>query len=70
MISTKLPPCRLKSMSYHNGSLSIQFDKYNRIYSDVPHTVAYKLFYSKTGRATMEIYSNEIKGKYKVLKVS
>lgn len=57
-------------MSYHNGSLSIQFDKYNRTYSDVPHTVAYKLFYSKTGRATMEIYSNEIKGKYKVLKVS
>jgi hypothetical protein len=70
MISTKLPCCRLKSMSYQNGNLSIQFAKYNRTYANVPQQTAYKLFYSTTGRLVLEIYANEIKGKFEVIQVS
>lgn len=69
MISTPLPPSRLKSMSYTGTDLTIQFAKYSRTYANVPHELAYKLFYSKTGRLTMEIYSKEIKGKFEVIRV-
>ena len=69
MISTQLPPCKLLAMSYAGTDLTIQFNKYARTYADVPQLLAYKLFYTKTGRNCMEVYSREIKGKFKVKQV-
>lgn len=59
----------LKGMEYSNGILSIQFGLYRRTYEGVPSELAHRLAYSKSASDTMSTFSNEIKGKFKVISV-
>lgn len=63
MIAKPFPPNPvLKSMTYNDDKLSIEFKKGQiRTYLTGPK-LAYKLFHSKTASESLAIYSNEIKG--------
>lgn len=60
----------LKSMTYHDDKLSIEFKRSGQIrtYLAAPE-LAYKLFYSKSADDSLKIYSNEIKGHCRVVNV-
>ena len=55
------------------GNLTIVFKKkvgvQSRVYSEVPRTHAYKMYYEQKPKEIMSYYSNNIKGQYKVLTV-
>lgn len=60
----------LVSASYnaHTGNLSILFRKgQTRTYIGAGPSVSYRLAYAKDAASMMSIYSNEIKGKFKVI---
>lgn len=60
----------IKSMTYNNENLAIEFNKGQiRTYCKVPAQVAYKLFYTVSASDSLTCYSNEIKGKFEVLTV-
>jgi len=70
MIHTLLPYNNvIKSMSYHNEVITIEFKKqnYKRSYN-VDMLLAYKLFYTKSASECLKVY-NEIKQKCTVLTV-
>lgn len=56
-------------MTYSNGTLTLQFAKQSRTYSEVPQELAYKLAYAKTASETLQIFANHIKKKFKVISV-
>lgn len=56
-------------MTYSNGTLTLQFAKQSRTYSEVPKELAYKLAYAKTASETLRVFANEIKKKFKIIKV-
>ncbi len=70
MIAKPFPPNPvLKSMTYHQDKLSIEFKKGQvRTYLAAPE-LAYKLFYCKTASESIAIYSNQIKGHCTVINV-
>lgn len=57
-------------MTYSNGTLTLQFAKQSRTYSEVPKELAYKLAYAKTASETLRVFANEIKKKFKVIKIN
>ena len=59
----------LIGMEYSNGILSLQFGRYRRTYEGVDSATAYRLAYSKSASDVMSVFSNEIKGKFKVVSV-
>ncbi len=52
----------VKSMTYANGILTIQFPKYTKRYEGVPTDVAYGLAYSKK---PLKTFNELIKNKFK-----
>lgn len=67
---TFAPNTVLRSMTYNNENLAIEFNKGQiRTYCKVPAPIAYKLFYTGSASESLTYYSNEIKGKFKVLTV-
>lgn len=70
MIHTILPYNNiLKSMTYHNEVVTIEFKKlnYKRSYN-VNQLLAYKLFYTKTASDCLKVY-NQIKKEGKFIQV-
>ena len=70
MIYTLLPyNPTLKSMTYHNEVITIEFKKptYKRSYN-VNQLLAYKLFYTKTAGDCLKVY-NQIKKEGKFIQV-
>ena len=75
MIHTQLPynPV-ISSMRYHNEVIYIEFKKpkgKNEVRAYVcPQSIAYGLFYTKTGKDTMLYFNNNIKRKLKLIDIT